>query len=166
MPNETRNLLKIQGEQDLIDKFINSHKQINEYDLIYWDFEHSAPLLSNSNDENIKENTWGTNRGIVTHCSNNEVSIETPWTPCDIWFKTMIIKYPELNFILKYNDEYAEDFDNLRVLAACEFFRSPKIKILLLTSLTINAHILTFFVSPRKPGFCLIGLTSTTHTII
>ena len=127
MPNETQNCLEIQGDQTLIDSFINTHKKTNkEYDIIYWDFSKSVPIDLN-NDEYIQEKTWGTYRGIVSHINNNKIYIETPWRSCDLWFESMIVKYPNLNFILTYNDEYSEDFYGWIVACQGNIIRNEEI---------------------------------------
>ena len=138
MPNETSNVLQIFGEQKFIDKFLNDHFEYGsdhseEYNEIYWNFEKSVPITNQKYveaDKMLENNDldadthnklvdtknqytkqyWGTNRGMVTYNKNNKIHIDTPWTPCDVWFKNMISKYPNLDFSLKYNDEYREEF--------------------------------------------------------
>ena len=138
MPNETSNVLKIYGDQEDIDKFLKDHFEYGpehkeDYQQISWKFDHSVPITnkeyldadkelnSNNLDSNkhnnlvniiqkYRELSWGTNCGIVSYNKNNKIHIDTPWTPCNVWFKNMIAKYPLLNFSLKYNDEYREEF--------------------------------------------------------
>ena len=121
MPNETLNILEIKGNKHDIDNFINSHTVFHN-DTKYWDFEVSVPInhdlyIKNKNNalfssklNNIKKKYWGTTRGIIIETTDNVIKIETPWTSCNQWFKTMIKKYPNLNFVLKYNDEFGEEF--------------------------------------------------------
>lgn len=138
MPNETSNVLQMYGDQNTIDQFLKDHfyygpDHSEEYSQIFWNFEHSVPITDKkyieANKKLEKEGlecdehnrlvlikrkytklSWGTSRGIVTYNKNNKIHIETPWMPCDNWFKNMISKYPTLNFSLKYNDEYSEEF--------------------------------------------------------
>ena len=128
MPNETSNLLEIYGDNNEVLEFINLHKKNNPDDIntYYWDFEESVPIndeyykknsnLNNLSNEDsykiisLRNKNWGTNRGLIIGCKENIVYIDTPWTPCKIWFKQIIVKYPNLNFILKYNDEYREEY--------------------------------------------------------
>lgn len=100
---------------------LEEHTESEDY---YWDFEVSVPLNDENNKENengnenennynkIREKIWGTGRGLLrSHIINNNIiSIDTPWTSCLIWFKSMIKKYPDLTFSIKYNDEFQEDF--------------------------------------------------------
>ena len=46
----------------------------------------------------------------ITGIKNNKVFIETRLISCIDWFFTIIQKYPTLNFVLKYNDEYYQYF--------------------------------------------------------
>ena len=128
MPNEVINMLEIYGSTLDTTEFINCHRkyilgdeQMNEG--MYWDFGVSVPLdnkkcesmntiTNNGLNDTVKhrENTWGARRGIISNLEKDKVSIETPWTPCLKWFKQMINSYPKLNFVLKYNDEYCEEF--------------------------------------------------------
>jgi len=137
MPNETNNLLQVLGEPDKIVEFIDSHmKPIPDSDgEFYWDFEVSVPIededyKKSSNDNNMisednnmvsddnmvdnilnfRKEAWGTDRGIVRKRNDNLVYIDTPWTSCEQWFITMVPKYSHLDFVLKYNDEFCEDF--------------------------------------------------------
>lgn len=132
MPNETNNLLQVLGEPNKIEEFIDSHmKSIPDSDgEFYWDFEVSVPIEDKdykksdshnnnmvSDDNNIvdkilnsRKETWGTDRGIVRKRDDNLVYIDTPWTSCEQWFITMAPKYSHLDFVLKYNDEFCEDF--------------------------------------------------------
>ena len=138
MPNETSNVLQMFGEQNEIDQFLKDHffygpDHREDYQQIFWNFEHSVPITNkeylDADKELEKDNldcdthnnlvfikrkytklNWGTHRGIVTYNKNNKIHIDTPWTPCDSWFKNMISKYPKLTFSLKYNDEYSEEF--------------------------------------------------------
>ena len=57
----------------------------------------------------MEEKEWGTSRGLV-YIQQNRAIINTPWRPCDRWFKSMVTKFPKLTFILKYSDEYREEF--------------------------------------------------------
>ena len=106
----------------------------------YWDFEVSVPIENEDykksdnmvnddnnmvnddnnmvNDDNnmvdnilnFRKEAWGTDRGIVRKRSDNQVYIDTPWTSCEQWFINMVPKYLHLDFVLKYNDEFCEDF--------------------------------------------------------
>lgn len=137
MPNETNHLIEIKGEQADIDDFIATHKKpcLMEEDIgyDYWDFEASVPIdnelyskykaLIKKEDytehcrEDIinkiiemRELQWGTKRAIVASWHDNKLRLETPWTPCDRWFKLMVLRYPTLNFVLTYNDEFSEEY--------------------------------------------------------
>lgn len=158
MPNETSNVLQMFGEQNEIDKFLKDHfdygpDHSENYQEIFWNFEHSVPITNkeylDADKELEKDNldcdthnklvflkrkytklNWGTHRGIVTYNKNNKIHIETPWTPCDVWFKNMITKYPNLNFSLKYNDEYREEFYGWAVACNGQLIDSEKISLL------------------------------------
>ena len=138
MPNETSNILQIYGEQNDITTYLKDHfcygpNHCDDYKEIIWNFEHSVPITNQKyinaekelEKDNLDSNThnnliaikneytekyWGTHRGMVTYHKDNKIHIDTPWTSCIIWFKNMISKYPKLNFSLKYNDEFREEF--------------------------------------------------------
>ena len=106
MPNETYNNLEIQGDQIEINNYFLLHRMsIEDSQDEYWDFEKSVPVSNDS----MKEKEWGTYRGLV-YIQRNKAIINTPHRPCDIWFKSMVTKFPKLTFILKYSDEYREEF--------------------------------------------------------
>ncbi len=106
MPNETYNNLEIQGDPIEINNYILLHKMpIEDSQGEYWDFSKSVPV----SDESMEEKEWGTSRGLV-YIQQNRAIINTPWRPCDRWFKSMVPKFPKLTFILKYSDEYKEEF--------------------------------------------------------
>lgn len=117
-------------DSDIID-MVSEDLEDSEDSKYYWDFEVSIPLNKvdneGNNEENnegknvfesyiiitqLREDTWGTRSGIIINHNKqkNYLSIDTPWTPCLIWFKSMIKNYPTLTFSLKYNDEFMEDF--------------------------------------------------------
>ena len=155
MPNETSNVLQMFGEQNEIDAFLKDHFEYGpdhseDYQEIYWNFEKSVPIMNKEyldaekqlQKDNLDFDTynnsviikrkytkgkWGTDRGIVTYNKNNKIHIDTPWTPCDIWFKNMITKYPKINFSLKYNDEYQEEFYGWVVSSQGKIIDSEKI---------------------------------------
>ena len=124
MPNETSNLVQVLGEPYKIKEFIDSHmKPIPDSDgNFYWDFEVSVPIededyIKNKDSNNMvdkilnyRKEAWGTTRGLVRNQRDNQVYIDTPWTSCEKWFITMTPKYSHLDFVLKYNDEFCEDF--------------------------------------------------------
>ena len=107
MPNETYNNLEIIGDPIEINNYFLLHKMpIEDSDTeFFWDFSKSVPV----SDESMEEKEWGTSRGLV-YVQQNRAIINTPWRPCDKWFKSMVTKFPKLTFILKYSDEYREEF--------------------------------------------------------
>ena len=153
MPNETSNVLQMFGDQKDIDNFLKDHIEYSpehseDYESIFWNFAHSVPIENeeylNAKKELEKDDyenqskfvnithkyenlMWGVYRGMVTYNKNNKIHMETPWSPCVNWFKNMISKYPNLNFSLKYNDEYSEDFYGWCVACKGELIDSEKI---------------------------------------
>ena len=83
-----------------------------------WDFNESLsiPKIKNitissvENEIKLREKMWGTRRGIISSIQRNIVYIETPYTSCLNWYMSIIKKYKNLSFILRYNDEYMEEF--------------------------------------------------------